>query len=61
MLNNRTVSISSARESQVQVLQKKNLFIKLDIIITKTNYIKFIKKNYTSFYIYKKKIHIYRI
>jgi hypothetical protein len=36
--------MSSARESQVQVLQKKDLFIKLDIIIARTNCIKFNKK-----------------
>jgi hypothetical protein len=46
MPDNRTTSISSAGESQIQVLQKKNLFIKLDIIIIRINHIKFNKKNY---------------
>jgi hypothetical protein len=44
LLDNKTTSISSAGESQVQVLQKKDLFIKLDIIITGTNHIKFNKE-----------------
>jgi hypothetical protein len=44
MPDSRTASISSARELQIQVLQKRNLFIKLDIIITRINYIKFSKR-----------------
>jgi hypothetical protein len=43
MPDNRTASISSAVESQVQVLQKKDLFIKFDIITTGTNHTKFNK------------------
>jgi hypothetical protein len=44
MPDSRAASISSARESQVQVLQKRDLSIKLDIITTGTNYIKFSKR-----------------
>jgi hypothetical protein len=44
MPDNKAASILSAGESQVQVLQKKKLFIKLDIIIIRINYIKFNKR-----------------
>jgi hypothetical protein len=40
MLDNRATSILSVGESRIQVLQKK-LFIKLDIITIRINYIKF--------------------
>jgi hypothetical protein len=42
--DSRAAGISSAGESQIQILQKKNLSIKLDIITTRINHIKFSKK-----------------